>query len=88
MVLPQIVGVPLLFYFFVVSWWPFSLLVGEGFLKAVEDRLVGCFDLPFALRISWHGHVLLDVLLLEELRQIFVRKLRAIVGDDELRDDN
>ena len=38
--------------------------------------------------MSWHGHVLLDVLLLEELRQIFARKLRAVVGDDELRDDN
>ena len=47
--------------------WPFSLLVGEGFLEAVEDRLVGCFGLPIALRISRSGHVLLDAILLEEL---------------------
>ncbi|KAM2254940.1 hypothetical protein ACFX1S_045639 [Malus domestica] len=67
--------------------WPFSLLVGEGFLEAVEDHLVGCFDSPVALRISWRGHVLLNVILLEELHQIFVRELRAVVGDDELRDD-
>ena len=30
--------------------------------------------------------MLLDAILLEELRQIFVRELRAVVGDDELRD--
>ncbi|KAB2630973.1 hypothetical protein D8674_008492 [Pyrus ussuriensis x Pyrus communis] len=57
-----------------------------GFLKAVKDRLVRCLGLPIALRIPWHGHVLLDAILLEELRQIFSHKLRAIVGDDGLRD--
>ncbi|KAM2676421.1 hypothetical protein EV1_003088 [Malus domestica] len=61
-------------------------LVGEGFLEAVEDRLVRCFGLPIALRISRCGHVLLDAILLEELSQIFAHKLRAIVGDDGLRD--
>ena len=59
--------------------WPFSLLVGERFLETVEDHLVGCFGLPIALRISQRGHVLLNAILLEELRQIFVHELRAVV---------
>ncbi|KAM1745596.1 hypothetical protein ACFX11_012326 [Malus domestica] len=66
--------------------WPFSLLVGEGFLEAVKDRLIRCFGLPIALRIPWRGHVLLDAILLEELCQIFAHKLGAVVGDDGLRD--
>ena len=53
---------------------------------AVDDHLSGCFGLPIALRISWRRHVLLDAIFLEELRQIFTHKLRAVVGDDGLRD--
>ena len=48
--------------------WPFSLLVREGFLEVVDDCLVGCFDLPIALRIPRRGHALHDAILLEELR--------------------
>ena len=61
-------------------------LVGEGFLEAVENHLVGCFGLPIAFRISWRGHVLLDSIFLEELRQIFDHELQAVVSDDGLRD--
>ena len=64
----------------------YPFLIGEWFLEAVEDHLVGWFDSPIALRISWRGHVLLDAILLEELRQIFARELRAVVGDDKLMD--
>ncbi|KAM1693208.1 hypothetical protein ACFX2K_032739 [Malus domestica] len=39
-----------------------------------------------ALRISWHGHVLLDAILLEELRHILAHELPAVVDDDGLRD--
>ncbi|KAM2829754.1 hypothetical protein PS2_035374 [Malus domestica] len=39
-----------------------------------------------ALRIYWHGHMLLDVILLEEFRHILAHKLRAVVGDDRLKD--
>ncbi|KAM1209185.1 hypothetical protein ACFX2J_014757 [Malus domestica] len=39
-----------------------------------------------ALRISWHGHVLLDAILLEELRHILAHELRAVVGDNGLWD--
>ncbi|KAM1780075.1 hypothetical protein ACFX12_041382 [Malus domestica] len=53
---------------------------------AVEDHLSGCFGPPIALRISWRRHVLLDALFFEELHQIFAHKLRAVVGDDRLRD--
>ncbi|KAM1186522.1 hypothetical protein FF1_015668 [Malus domestica] len=54
----------------------------------VEDEihLFGCFGLPIALRISRHGHMLLDAIFLEELRQIFAHELQAVVGDDGLRD--
>ncbi|KAM1224908.1 hypothetical protein ACFX2G_044690 [Malus domestica] len=67
--------------------WTFSLLVGEGFLEAVDDRLVGCFGLPITLRIPRRGHVLLDTILLEELPQIFAHELWAVVDNDGLRDD-
>ena len=53
----------------------FPFFVGEGFLEAVEDRLVGCFDLPIVLRISRRGHVLLDAIFLEEIRQIFAVRI-------------
>ncbi|KAM1028145.1 hypothetical protein FF2_040317 [Malus domestica] len=66
--------------------WPFSLLVGEGFLEAVEDHLVGCFGPATALRISWHGHVLLDAILLEELCHIMAHELWAVVSEDGLKD--
>ncbi|KAB2618339.1 F-box protein [Pyrus ussuriensis x Pyrus communis] len=66
--------------------WLFSLLIEEGFLEAVEDRLMGCFGLPIALRIFQHGNVLLDAILLKELRQIFAYELRGVVCDDGLRD--
>ncbi|KAB2630928.1 hypothetical protein D8674_008447 [Pyrus ussuriensis x Pyrus communis] len=58
----------------------------DGFLEAVENRLVVCFSLPIALGIPWRGHVQLDSIFLEELRQIFAYKLWAIVCDDGLRD--
>ncbi|KAM2558309.1 hypothetical protein TB2_015319 [Malus domestica] len=51
-----------------------------------EIHLFGCFGLPIALRISRHGHMLLDAIFLEELRQIFAHELQAVVGDDGLRD--
>ena len=54
------------------------LLVGEGFLEEIEDRLVGCFGLPIALRIYRCGHVLHDAILLEELHQIFAHILRVV----------
>ncbi|KAM2715027.1 hypothetical protein EV2_044694 [Malus domestica] len=38
-----------------------------------------------ALSISWHGHMLLDVILLEELCHILAHELRTVVGDDGLR---
>ncbi|KAM2954100.1 hypothetical protein FF1_032424 [Malus domestica] len=65
--------------------WPFFLLVGKGFLEAIEDHLVGCFGLPITLMISLRGHVLLNAILLEELRHVFTHELWAIVGD-RLRD--
>ncbi|KAM1885069.1 hypothetical protein ACFX14_037796 [Malus domestica] len=68
--------------------WPFSLLVGERLLKAVDDRLLGCFGLPIALRISMHGHVLLDAILFQELRHIFAYELRGVVCDDGLKMPN
>ncbi|KAB2605672.1 hypothetical protein D8674_005389 [Pyrus ussuriensis x Pyrus communis] len=52
----------------------------------VEDHLVGCFDSPITLRISQCGHVLLNVILLKELRHTFAHELRAIVSDDGLWD--
>ena len=52
----------------------------------VEDHLSGCFGPPIALRISWRRHVLLDAIFLEKLRQIFAHELRAVVGDNGLRD--
>ncbi|KAM2053854.1 hypothetical protein ACFX1T_003449 [Malus domestica] len=51
-----------------------------------EIHLFGCFGLPIALRISRHGHMLLDAIFFEELRQIFAHELQAVVGDDGLRD--
>ncbi|KAM1985731.1 hypothetical protein ACFX15_033198 [Malus domestica] len=51
-----------------------------------EIHLFGCFGLPIALRISRHGHMLLDAIFLEELRQIFAHELQAVFGDDGLRD--
>ncbi|KAM2011687.1 hypothetical protein ACFX1T_023631 [Malus domestica] len=39
-----------------------------------------------ALRISWHGHVMLDAILLEKLRHILTHELWAVVSDDGLRD--
>ncbi|KAM2230476.1 hypothetical protein ACFX1S_014876 [Malus domestica] len=66
--------------------WPFSLLVNKGFLEAVEDHLVGCFSLPNALKISWRGHMLLNAILSEELRQVFAHKLWTVIGDDGQRD--
>ncbi|KAM2330617.1 hypothetical protein ACFX1X_021424 [Malus domestica] len=52
----------------------------------VEDHLFGCFGPPIALRISRRGHMLLYAIFLEELHQIFTHELRAVVGDDGLRD--
>ncbi|KAM1779998.1 hypothetical protein ACFX12_041316 [Malus domestica] len=52
----------------------------------VEDNLFGCFGSPIALRISRPGHMLLYAIFFEELHQIFAHELRAIVGDDGLRD--
>ncbi|KAM2803763.1 hypothetical protein COP1_044738 [Malus domestica] len=51
-----------------------------------EIHLFECFGLPIALKISRHGHKLLDAIFLEELRQIFAHELQAVVGDDGLRD--
>ena len=65
---------------------PFSLLVGEGFLEALENRLVRCFSLLVALGIPQRGHVLLDAIFLEELHQIFAYELQAIICDNGLRD--
>ena len=45
-----------------------------------------CFGLPITLRISWCGHVLLDAIFFEELRQVFAQKLQTIVGDDGVKD--
>ncbi|KAM1636137.1 hypothetical protein ACFX14_014114 [Malus domestica] len=42
--------------------------------------------MPIALGIPRHGHVLLDAIFLEELRQIFAYELRVVVCDDGLRD--
>ncbi|KAM2492450.1 hypothetical protein PS1_043986 [Malus domestica] len=39
-----------------------------------------------ALSISWHGHVLLDVILLEELCHILAHELQAVVNDNGLKD--
>ncbi|KAB2604408.1 hypothetical protein D8674_039600 [Pyrus ussuriensis x Pyrus communis] len=43
------------------------------------------FGLAIALSISRHGHVLLDAILLKELRQIFAHELLAVVDDNGLR---
>ncbi|KAM2227480.1 hypothetical protein ACFXTI_014281 [Malus domestica] len=51
-----------------------------------RDYLVGCFGLPIVMRISRHGHMLLDAILLEELRHIFAHELRSVVSDDGLKD--
>ncbi|KAB2622479.1 hypothetical protein D8674_024661 [Pyrus ussuriensis x Pyrus communis] len=52
----------------------------------VENHLVGCLSLPISLRGPWRGHVLLDAIFLEELRQIFAYELQAIICDDGLKD--
>ncbi|KAM1287300.1 hypothetical protein ACFX2J_001239 [Malus domestica] len=61
------------------SWTPYLQK------QTIENCLVGCFGLPIALRISRCGHVLLDAILLEKLRQIFTHGLRAVVSDHGLR---
>ncbi|KAB2617180.1 hypothetical protein D8674_013049 [Pyrus ussuriensis x Pyrus communis] len=61
-----------------------NVATAEG--MAIEDHLVRCFGPHIALRISRRGHVLLDAILLEELRHTFAHELRTIVSDDRLWD--
>ncbi|KAB2622767.1 hypothetical protein D8674_024949 [Pyrus ussuriensis x Pyrus communis] len=55
-------------------------------IAKVEDHIVGCFGPPIAFRISQRGYVLLDAILLEELRHTFAHELWAVVSDDGLWD--
>ncbi|KAB2600287.1 S2-RNase [Pyrus ussuriensis x Pyrus communis] len=61
-------------------------LFGAFSAGSVENCLVRCFGLPIALGIPRRGHVLLDAIFLEELRQIFAYELWVVVCDDGLRD--
>ena len=64
----------------------FPFLSIRDFLRQSRIVLLDALACPIALRISQRGHMLLNAILLEELRQIFAHKLWAIVGDDGLRD--
>ncbi|KAM2596117.1 hypothetical protein TB2_040588 [Malus domestica] len=68
------------------SFGHFPLLSENDFLMQLRIILLDASACPpIALGIPRHGHVLLNAIFLEELRQIFAYELRAIVYDNGLK---
>jgi hypothetical protein len=54
--------------------------------KSLQNHTVGSLHLPIRHGVSYDGPVHMDVVVLTEVQELLPSELRAIVGDDGVRD--